>query len=89
MIEKNYTAEDSREVRKIYYEAVRKQKAAGIRDERKMLITKDEWQKFSKQGRDMSKYEIWQEFRARTRKEECLRRKEEYLKTRGVEQKEK
>ena len=68
-----YTEEESREVKKIYFSAVKKQKAAGIKDERKILITKKEWQQFSKSGKDMSRYEVRQDFEARMRKEDALR----------------
>lgn len=70
-----YTEEDSREIRKTFFDAVKKQKAAGIKDDRKILITKKEWDTFSKSGKDMSRYEVWKDFESRMRKEDALRRK--------------
>lgn len=78
MNDKNYTEEDSREVRKIYYEAVRKQKLAGIKDERKFIITQEEWDKFKKQGRDMSQYEEFKSFQKRMRMLAAAERKKEF-----------
>lgn len=66
MIEKHYTKEDSEEVRKTYFEALRKFKQ---HTQTQMLITKKEWDSYLEQGRDMGRYEIWQLFKRRVETE--------------------
>ena len=51
----SYSQEDSKEVRKLYFESLKKNKN---KDQRKMLITRLEWDYFKAQGQDMSRYEV-------------------------------
>lgn len=67
MITRNYSFEDSREIRRIFFEACRKQPGS---DTRKKLITLREWQRFQAQRQEMSKYEVIQDFFKRLRKQE-------------------
>lgn len=71
---RHFTAEDSREVRRIYYEALKK----CPKDARKTLITQDEWNRYWSMGADMSRFEILKHFMRRQMVEESKRMRAEY-----------
>lgn len=60
MSERLYTKEDSDEVRRIYFEAIRKNKK---KDERKIIVTNEVWLALKARGADMSRYERYSEYR--------------------------
>lgn len=62
-----YTGQDSREVRTLFFSAIKKQGG----DKRKMIVTEKEFEKYKKTGADMNRFETMKAFQKRVRNEKC------------------
>ena len=78
IIDAYYTDLDSQEVRRAYYDELKKHPPV----KRKIVVTEKEWAQYRKAGADMSRFVLLKELRKVARQQEAAKYKE---RTKGVE----